>query len=445
MINRFPSPQHAHAVFAPAGNISYTTVPMPNLSAPPMILQIPSPQYYPHPQPSISEVIPRSQYPATPPQVIVIKKSHRRDRSGRHRSHSHFQSSEPVVIPQPVTHSDSNSSLYHTTPSAVGHQYSRILDFPRPPHHPNVGCIVPDLAQNFTPGPSTAPMPFSLCSSCTGRKKALCIGINYRGQSNELRGCVNDARNVRKWLMKYHGFKNEDVVLLTDDTTERRHLPTRQNLINAMRWLVRSAKCNDSLFFHYSGHGGQVEDKDGDEVDGFDEVIFPLDYKEAGFIVDDELHEIMVSRLPGGCRLTALTDSCHSGTILDLPHTYSCHGRLESDVTEHWRRKKVSDADVISWSACRDRETSADTFHQGVPVGAMSDAFISSLKAQPNQSYEELLHSLRTILRSKYSQTPLLGSSHPIDMNQFNCRLLEVSVLWLEIPLITVHIELYIL
>lgn len=118
---------------------------------------------------------------------------------------------------------------------------------------------------------------------------------------------------------EYHGFKNEDVVLLTDDTTERRHLPTRQNLINAMRWLVRSAKCNDSLFFHCSfffflhicvfliildsGHGGQVEDKDGDEVDGFDEgslwaliqktdsfwftVIFPLDYKEAGFIVDD--------------------------------------------------------------------------------------------------------------------------------------------------------------
>ena len=183
---------------------------MPNLSAPPMILSVcPIVQwsvsnhknrkparypllsgclrcwiaaigvtfdrYYPHPQPSISEVIPRSQYPATPPQVIVIKKSHRRDRSGRHRSHSHFQSSEPVVIPQPVTHSDSNSSLYHTTPSAVGHQYSRILDFPRPPHHPNVGCIVPDLAQNFTPGPSTAPMPFSLCSSCTGRKKALCV------------------------------------------------------------------------------------------------------------------------------------------------------------------------------------------------------------------------------------------------------------------------------
>jgi len=53
---------------------------------------------------------------------------------------------------------------------------------------------------------------------------------------------------------EYHEFKNEDVVLLTDDTTERRHLPTRQNLINAMNWLIRSAKSNDSLFFHCSSY-----------------------------------------------------------------------------------------------------------------------------------------------------------------------------------------------
>jgi hypothetical protein len=99
------------------------------------------------------------------------------------------------------------------------------------------------------------------------------IGINYRGQHNELRGCVNDARNVRRFLIRMsllveqtipfvseqtwhlisierHGFRNEDIVLLTDDTTERRHLPTRQNMLDAMKWLVRSARPHDSLFFH---------------------------------------------------------------------------------------------------------------------------------------------------------------------------------------------------
>lgn len=41
-----------------------------------------------------------------------------------------------------------------------------------------------------------------------------------------------------------------------------------------MQWLVKDAKPNDSLFFHYSGHGGQTKDLDGDEADGHDEGMF---------------------------------------------------------------------------------------------------------------------------------------------------------------------------
>ena len=36
-----------------------------------------------------------------------------------------------------------------------------------------------------------------------------------------------------------------------------------------------------------SGHGGQTKDLDGDEADGYDEVIYPVDFKQAGHIVDD--------------------------------------------------------------------------------------------------------------------------------------------------------------
>lgn len=84
------------------------------------------------------------------------------------------------------------------------------------------------------------------------------------------------------------------MVVLTDDARNPRQIPTRANIIQAMNWLVRGAQPNDSLFFHYSGHGGQTEDVDGDEDDGYDEVIYPLDHKIAGHIVDDEMHAIMV-------------------------------------------------------------------------------------------------------------------------------------------------------
>ena len=41
------------------------------------------------------------------------------------------------------------------------------------------------------------------------------------------------------------------------------------------------------------GHGGQTKDLDGDEDDGYDEVIYPVDFRTAGHIVDDEMHRIM--------------------------------------------------------------------------------------------------------------------------------------------------------
>jgi len=130
------------------------------------------------------------------------------------------------------------------------------------------------------------------------------VGINYAGTARELNGCVNDAKNVRKFLMsrfyassahrhqQIHptgnwGFGQENIMVLTDDTRDPRRLPTKANILGAMKWLVKDAKAHDSLFFHCrnylylasnpahvfldSGHGGQIRDMDGDEVDGYDE------------------------------------------------------------------------------------------------------------------------------------------------------------------------------
>ncbi|KAI8973088.1 caspase domain-containing protein [Trametes punicea] len=271
----------------------------------------------------------------------------------------------------------------------------------------------------FRPLPTVAPPRHEhfIYSKCTGRKKALCIGINYRGQPNQLYGCINDARNVQAFLMR-HGYRAGDIEVLTDDSSDTRRLPTRNNIIDAMHRLVRDAHPHDSLFFHYSGHGAQVKDKNGDEIDGYDEVIFPLDHKAYGYISDDLMHTIMVKSLPAGCRLTALFDSCHSGSVLDLPYLYHTDGRVKgSQVTAKWVEYKSTPADVISWSGCKDSQTSADTFEKGVATGAMSYAFMTSLSQTPNQSYQELLRSIRVILKKRYSQKPQLSSSHRIDTN----------------------------
>ncbi|KAL8420720.1 hypothetical protein RB594_003497 [Gaeumannomyces avenae] len=316
------------------------------------------------------------------------------------------------------------------------------------------GQMPPQGMQQFGHG---APSDYAFqYSQCTGKRKALLIGINYFGQKGELRGCINDVRNLSNFLQEFYGYRQEDMVQLTDDSTNPQSMPTRENMLRAMHWLVAGAQPNDSLFFHYSGHGSQAKDLDGDEDDGFDETIIPMDYEQAGHIVDDEMHEIMVKPLPAGCRLTAIFDSCHSGTALDLPYVYSTQGVLKEPnlakeagvgllgaVTSYARgdmggvasslmgfaksafndkkarettmRTKTSPADVISWSGSKDDQTSADATIASQATGAMSHAFVTSLRANRNVTYLQLLNNVRDILRDEYSQKPQLSCSHPLD------------------------------
>jgi hypothetical protein len=119
--------------------------------------------------------------------------------------------------------------------------------------------------------------------------EALLIGINYFGTPNELKGCINDVRSLAPFLHQQYGFLYEDMVILTDDQLNPASQHTRANIIRACQWLVAGARPNDSLFLHFSGHGGQTEDLDGEEEDGLDETICPVDFKTSGMIVDDVL------------------------------------------------------------------------------------------------------------------------------------------------------------
>ena len=65
-----------------------------------------------------------------------------------------------------------------------------------------------------------------------------------------------------------------------------------------------------------------MTDRDGDEGDSKDEVMFPGDFEEAGHILDDEVYREFVSQIPDGVHVVALMDCCHSGSAMDLP--YQC-------------------------------------------------------------------------------------------------------------------------
>ena len=297
-----------------------------------------------------------------------------------------------------------------------------------------------------------------------GNKKALLIGINYFGQSGELRGCINDVKNIKN-LLRSRGFSEDSsrMRVLTDDNRSGSCYPTRRNIIDGMHWLVSGAQPNDSLFFHYSGHGSQKQDTDSDEVDGYDETIVPVDAKSAGQIVDDEMNAILVRQLPNGARLTAIFDSCHSATALDLPFIYDTYGNMkkqkisrknvatnllntgmafksgnifgalqagqealttlsalgnEGKAQEITEQTRSSQGDVVMFAGCKDYQTSADTNVSGYgATGAASYAFINSVSTGGNITYTDLLAMMREKLYGKYSQVIQMSTGFPRDMN----------------------------
>ncbi|KAA1466996.1 hypothetical protein DENSPDRAFT_64624 [Dentipellis sp. KUC8613] len=96
------------------------------------------------------------------------------------------------------------------------------------------------------------------------------------------------------------------------------------NILKAIQTFVHGAQPEDVFVFHYTGHSRQEKAKvDPNEDDGLDEFIVGCDHKA---LRDDLVHQHVVDPLPRGCRLTAILDACHSGTLLDLDH-YHCHFR----------------------------------------------------------------------------------------------------------------------
>ncbi|KAI0385744.1 caspase domain-containing protein [Hypomontagnella monticulosa] len=390
------------------------------------------------------------------------------------QQHGYNQYAPPSGHPPPQQHGYNQYPPPNYPPSQ--HQASN--RYPPPPNPPPSGLdpygypLGPPgqgygAQHRSGPPPPTAPQQFGhgapegytfQYSNCSGKRKALLIGINYFGQKGELRGCINDTRNVSQFLIERYGYKREDMIILTDDQHDPIMIPTKANILRAMEWLVSGARPNDALFLHYSGHGGQTKDEDGDEEDGYDEVIYPVDYENAGHIVDDQLHQVVINPLQAGVRLTAIFDSCHSGSVLDLPYIYSTKGVLKEpnlaaeagqgllkafssyaqgdmagvassfmnfaktayrgdDGYKKTIQTKTSPADVIMWSGSKDDQTSADATIASQATGAMSWAFITAIKQDPKQSYVELLNSIRDVLETKYSQKPQLSCSHPLDTN----------------------------
>lgn len=206
-------------------------------------------------------------------------------------------------------------------------------------------------------------------SSASGRR-ALLIGVDaYRHLTGLLGAPVNDARELRAFLIRQLGYHYEDVKLLLDgDATRSRILGEVQD------WLVDGTKPGDEVFLYFSGHGSQQFDSGGDEPDGRDETLVPADAsldgrrRLAGMITDDEMAALL-GRLAGR-RVHVVLDAGHAGAAAGSPAEpmYTKSPRLADGALD-----RVAATKSIGPSAgAGERESFLTSIHPGVTVWAAS-------------------------------------------------------------------------
>ena len=247
-------------------------------------------------------------------------------------------------------------------------------------------------------------------------KKALCVGINDYplGEDNDLKGCVNDAKDWSNLLRNHYDFT--DVKQLLDSEA------TKANILSGLKNLLAGASDGDVLVFTNASHGTYLADENKDEPK-FDEALCPYD-SDSNLLVDDELRQLFLN-IPDGVRLTVISDSCHSGSVTRVAVTeYRRNRQLNPSLLGNrvlspeqmqMARKAAekfpeSGMNEILLSGCKSNQTSADAYIANDYHGAMSYYAIKAITdAGYKLTYAQLHKSLLPMLEDEnYDQVPQL-------------------------------------
>lgn len=270
-------------------------------------------------------------------------------------------------------------------------------------------------------------------------KKALLIGISDYGCS--------DSNNDSLWI-NIHG--GNDVTLLKGTLQKQGfEIKTCMNkeaaasdIRLAMSDLVSSVKSGDIAYFHFSGHGQPVEDLSGDEDDGWDEAIIPVDaqmlYKEDGYhgenhILDDELNEFFLSlrrKLGKTGMLYVVLDACHMGSSYrggddedefqrGTRNAFSANGRLYrpkiNTKGNYIINKEIGLSDICVLEACRSYQVNREIKQDGSYYGPLS-FYVNAILKEHILSLD--VNWIEDVIKSMNSDTRLIRQNMVVEKSK---------------------------
>lgn len=258
------------------------------------------------------------------------------------------------------------------------------------------------------------------------RKYALLIGVSKYERGIDLSeewwnlNSQFDIEALKQTLIRKFNFKPAEIkTLLTKPET------TRQSIINAFKDLAAKVQAGDIVYLHYSGHGAQILDDNGDELDGLDESFVPSDYKTrqdgSRNIRDDEIGKFLTElKAKNPANVTFTVDSCFSGTITrggrQLVRGESYRGKTPkvnpkaaADDSSGLMPKEQIGSNFVIISATRSDQTAKETDNDiNGKMGALTYSLIRAFnEANPNSTYRDIFDRVQTLVSQRVeSQNP---------------------------------------
>jgi len=168
---------------------------------------------------------------------------------------------------------------------------------------------------------------------------ALTIGLNfvdpkhYAGWDGQLTACEYDAEDMTD-IAKIKGFEVQKFLTKT---------ATCENVENGISKASKKLENGDIFLLSYSGHGGQLPDKNSDELDRTDETWCLYDRQ----FVDDELNNCL-AQFTKGVRVLVFSDSCHSGTVTRAIAANKNIDQFNSNIDIQDRKYRFAPKNVIA-------------------------------------------------------------------------------------------------
>lgn len=254
------------------------------------------------------------------------------------------------------------------------------------------------------------------------KRYALLVGINYYTTDVSLSNSIKNVKLIQELLKNNFKYKDNNIIVLTDDTI----LPTKENILKNLRNFAIKAVKNEieSIFFYYSGHGTYLTDykqntsKKKNKIVS-EEILCPIDYNDKGYITQTLLNSI-IKLFPKNIIFFSLLDCYNQGSIFNLKYSKLNTKELIIDESSNLVCTFIS----ISGHFDSNNNILNDIIYKSKLNGIITKAFIKSLSDNNYDiTYFTILKSIKKYMKkNKYNYSIQLNSSIELDKHDYYCK-----------------------